>query len=394
MAIRANETTEHAAWRCPAESHAHAPRCKASLTAPSTSDRSAAASRATRESSWRSGAKPRRPRSDGACAARVPRATTTTPSSSRRSCRSRCPSTRCTGDARYSASRTSRPKGRRSSRPTTRARSRSTGRCSRSRCSRSTAATRGSSRPTWCSRSRSSATSSASPATRAPIVPRPSRCSAATSSSACSPRDSRGSAKGGSKRYQLQRFGRGGFVEVAMEVGAPIIPVAIIGAEEAFPMIADLKTLARRFGLPYFPITPTFPLLGPLGAIPLPSKWMIVFGEPIPTAPFGPESDRRHAARARDHRPDASGRSGALSRIPAEAPQRLRLKLRAEDCPKGRTRPAASCCLIDDSRPGPRAARPAHNTDSARRSFPMRRSILLVLASSLVLARRRPRRSG
>ncbi|MGH2725936.1 MAG: hypothetical protein ACRDKS_03065, partial [Actinomycetota bacterium] len=100
----------------------------------------------------------------------------------------------------------------------------------------------------------------------------------------------KGIGKGWKQRYQLQRFGRGGFVEVAMEVGAPIIPVAIIGAEEAFPMIADLKPLARRLGLPYFPVTPTFPLLGPLGAIPLPSKWIIVFGDPIPTAPHGPEA--------------------------------------------------------------------------------------------------------
>ena len=104
------------------------------------------------------------------------------------------------------------------------------------------------------------------------------------------PEGFKGIGKGWKRRYQLQRFGRGGFVEVAMEVGAPIIPVAIIGAEEAFPMIADLKPLARRFGLPYFPVTPTFPLLGPLGALPLPSKWMIVFGEPISTAPHGPEA--------------------------------------------------------------------------------------------------------
>jgi 1-acyl-sn-glycerol-3-phosphate acyltransferase len=75
-----------------------------------------------------------------------------------------------------------------------------------------------------------------------------------------------------------------------MEASAPIIPVAIIGGEETYPMIADLKPLARRFGLPYFPITPTFPLLGPLGIIPLPSKWIIAVGEPIPTAQHGPEA--------------------------------------------------------------------------------------------------------
>jgi 1-acyl-sn-glycerol-3-phosphate acyltransferase len=102
------------------------------------------------------------------------------------------------------------------------------------------------------------------------------------------PEGFKGIGKGFRKRYQLQRFGRGGFVEVAMEASAPIIPVAIIGGEEAYPMIANLKPLARRLGLPYFPITPTFPLLGPLGIIPLPSKWIIAFGEPIPTAQHGP----------------------------------------------------------------------------------------------------------
>ena len=104
------------------------------------------------------------------------------------------------------------------------------------------------------------------------------------------PEGFKGIGKGWKKRYQLQRFGRGGFVEVAIETGAPIIPVAIIGGEEAYPMIADLKPLARRFGLPYFPITPTFPLLGPLGALPLPSKWIIAIGEPIPTAGFGADA--------------------------------------------------------------------------------------------------------
>jgi 1-acyl-sn-glycerol-3-phosphate acyltransferase len=104
------------------------------------------------------------------------------------------------------------------------------------------------------------------------------------------PEGFKGIGKGWRKRYQLQRFGRGGFVEVAMEAGAPIIPVAIIGGEETYPMIANLKPLARRLGLPYFPITPTFPLLGPLGVIPLPSKWIIAFGEPMPTVQYGPDA--------------------------------------------------------------------------------------------------------
>ncbi len=92
------------------------------------------------------------------------------------------------------------------------------------------------------------------------------------------------------ERYTLQRFGRGGFVSAALRTGVPIIPCAIVGAEEIFPMIGNAKPLARLLGLPYFPITPTFPLLGPLGLVPLPSKWLIAFGEPIDTSQYGPEA--------------------------------------------------------------------------------------------------------
>ncbi|MEU8353972.1 MULTISPECIES: lysophospholipid acyltransferase family protein [unclassified Streptomyces] len=84
-------------------------------------------------------------------------------------------------------------------------------------------------------------------------------------------------------RYKLQRFGRGGFVSTALRAGAPIVPCSIVGAEEIYPMIGNAKTVARLLGFPYFPITPTFPWLGPLGAVPLPTKWTIQFGEPIPT---------------------------------------------------------------------------------------------------------------
>ena len=91
-------------------------------------------------------------------------------------------------------------------------------------------------------------------------------------------------------RYKLQRFGRGGFVSVALRSQVPIIPVAIIGSEEIYPMLANVPFLARVFGFPYFPITAQFPLLGPLGIIPLPSKWVIEFGEPIDTTAYGPEA--------------------------------------------------------------------------------------------------------
>ena len=87
-------------------------------------------------------------------------------------------------------------------------------------------------------------------------------------------------------RYKLQRFGRGGFVSAALRTKAPIIPCAIVGSEEIYPMIGDLKLLARLLGLPYFPITPLFPLAGPVGLIPLPSKWHLEFGEPIPTTGY------------------------------------------------------------------------------------------------------------
>ena len=90
------------------------------------------------------------------------------------------------------------------------------------------------------------------------------------------------------ERYKLQRFGRGGFVTAALRTGVPIVPVSIVGAEEIHPMLFNAKTVARILRLPYFPVTPTFPLLGPIGLIPLPSKWHIEFGAPIETAGLDP----------------------------------------------------------------------------------------------------------
>jgi 1-acyl-sn-glycerol-3-phosphate acyltransferase len=101
------------------------------------------------------------------------------------------------------------------------------------------------------------------------------------------PEGAKGAGKDFSERYRLQRFGRGGFVEIALRAGAPIIPVAVVGSEEIYPKVGESRLLARATGAPYFPITPTFPLLGPLGAVPLPSKWRIAFGEPIRTDTFG-----------------------------------------------------------------------------------------------------------
>ncbi|MBA2955606.1 glycerol acyltransferase [Nocardioides sp. MAH-18] len=89
-------------------------------------------------------------------------------------------------------------------------------------------------------------------------------------------------------RYKLQRFGRGGFVSAALRTGVPIVPLSVVGAEEIYPLVGNLPSLARLLGVPYIPITPFFPLLGPLGLVPLPSKWLLEFGEPIRTDEFDP----------------------------------------------------------------------------------------------------------
>jgi 1-acyl-sn-glycerol-3-phosphate acyltransferase len=92
-------------------------------------------------------------------------------------------------------------------------------------------------------------------------------------------------------RYRLQRFGRGGFVKLALRSGAPLIPVAVVGAEEALPMLGKVTWFTGSIGLPYLPVTPLFPWLGPLGLVPLPSKWRLRFGEPIDLAKqYGPEA--------------------------------------------------------------------------------------------------------
>jgi len=104
------------------------------------------------------------------------------------------------------------------------------------------------------------------------------------------PEGFKGIGKPYAERYKLQRFGRGGFVSSAMRAQVPIVPVSIVGAEEIYPLIGNVPSLARLLGVPYLPITPFFPLLGPLGLIPLPSKWIIEFGEPIRTDAYEPEA--------------------------------------------------------------------------------------------------------
>jgi 1-acyl-sn-glycerol-3-phosphate acyltransferase len=109
------------------------------------------------------------------------------------------------------------------------------------------------------------------------------------------PEGVKGTGKPFSERYRLQRFGRGGFVEVALRARAPLVPVAVVGSEEIYPMLSNSRTLASVVGAPFVPITPTFPWLGPLGLVPLPSKWRIEFCPPIDISEYPPEAaeDRR-----------------------------------------------------------------------------------------------------
>jgi len=109
------------------------------------------------------------------------------------------------------------------------------------------------------------------------------------------PEGLKGTGKPFAERYRLARFGRGGFVEMALRTGAPIIPVAVVGSEEIYPKLAESSALARLVGAPFFPLTPTFPWLGPLGLVPLPSRWRIQFCEPIDVSGYGPEAAGDHA---------------------------------------------------------------------------------------------------
>lgn len=104
------------------------------------------------------------------------------------------------------------------------------------------------------------------------------------------PEGLKGTGKAFSERYRLARFGRGGFIEMAIRTGSPIVPVAVVGSEEIYPKLAQSNLLSRLTGAPFFPITPTFPWLGPLGLIPLPSRWRIQFCPPIDLSAYGPEA--------------------------------------------------------------------------------------------------------
>lgn len=105
------------------------------------------------------------------------------------------------------------------------------------------------------------------------------------------PEGAKGATKVFRQRYRVQRFGRGGVVRTAIAAGVPLVPVAVVGAEEAHPVLFKIESAARALGLPFLPVTPTFPWLGPLGLLPLPSKWWIGFGDPIRTDEVAPGAE-------------------------------------------------------------------------------------------------------
>lgn len=114
------------------------------------------------------------------------------------------------------------------------------------------------------------------------------------------PEGEKGPSKPYAQRYQLQRFGRGGFVEIAMRAGVPVVPIAIVGSEETMPMLWQVPAVARALGLPYFPVTANMLLLGPLGlVVPFPAKFRLRVLEPV-TFDAPPARDRYPKSRVMD----------------------------------------------------------------------------------------------
>ncbi len=104
------------------------------------------------------------------------------------------------------------------------------------------------------------------------------------------PEGAQGSRKLFRDRYRLQRFGRGGYVRLALKLGVPVLPTAIIGAEETNPVLRRSRLLGRLVGTESMPLTPTFPWFGVVGLLPAPVRWRIAIGEPIDLSTYGPEA--------------------------------------------------------------------------------------------------------
>ncbi len=105
------------------------------------------------------------------------------------------------------------------------------------------------------------------------------------------PEGIRGINKTYDRAYELARFGLG-FMRLALETNTPIVPVGVVGGEEQMPAIWNFEALGKLLGMPAFPITPTWPLLGPLGALPLPVKYRLYFGEPMKFDGASDDEDR------------------------------------------------------------------------------------------------------
>jgi 1-acyl-sn-glycerol-3-phosphate acyltransferase len=115
------------------------------------------------------------------------------------------------------------------------------------------------------------------------------------------PEGHKGALKPFRERYRLARFGRGGFVTLALRRRASLVPVAIVGAEEVHPVLGRMELAERLLGAS-LPLTPTFPWLGPLGLVPLPSQWRIRFGAPLDLGSADPAQadDPAFVARTRE----------------------------------------------------------------------------------------------
>jgi 1-acyl-sn-glycerol-3-phosphate acyltransferase len=111
------------------------------------------------------------------------------------------------------------------------------------------------------------------------------------------PEGTKGPSKSYTDRYQLRRFGRGGFVEIAMRAGVPVIPIAVVGSEEAMPVVFRLPTLARALGVPYVPVTANLLAFGPLGVVmPFPAKFKLRVLNPV-LFDVPPDQDRYSKSR-------------------------------------------------------------------------------------------------